>query len=72
MLLWAVLFLVVVLLFIQPWIEEQREHKLAESLKSVKDPLEAQMMLDSAMQTRRGEIDFLTRIKETFFPFLFR
>ena len=72
MLLWAILFLVVVLLFVQPWIEEQRECKLAERLKGVKDPLEAQMMLDGAMRTRRSEIDFLTRIKETFFPFLFR
>jgi hypothetical protein len=72
MIVWAILFLVVVLLFVQPWIEEQRERKLAERLKGVKDPLEAQIMLDREMRTRRGEIDFLNRIKETFFPFLFR
>lgn len=72
MLIGAILFLVVVLLFLQPYIEEQRERKLAERLKGIKDPLEAQMMLDGAMRTRREEMDFLTRIKEVFFPFLFR
>ncbi len=72
MLIAAILFLVVILLFLQPFIEEQRERKLAERLKGVKDPLEAQMLLDGAMRTRRDEIDFLTRIKEIFFPFLFR
>jgi hypothetical protein len=72
MLIWALLFLVVVLLFLQPWVEEWQERKLAERLKDARSAAEAQAMLDGAMYTRREEITFIERVREWVYPFLFR
>lgn len=56
----AVAFLVIVLVWIKPMLEEQQDKELAERLKNTKSPIEASMMLDSTMRERQDGRGFLT------------
>lgn len=72
MILAAVLFLIVVLVVIQPIVQQQREDALARRLEVTHDPREATILLDGARRQSRDEGGFLEAMRDRVWPTLFR
>ena len=66
----ALVFLVVVLLVLRPLVQRQRERALAERLKKTRDPMEAMIAIDTAMQVNKQEGSFMEKLRESYWFWL--
>jgi len=66
MLFWALLFLVLVIAVLQPLAQRQRERKLAEQLKKTRNPIEAMIVVDTAIEQSRREGGFMATLRESY------
>ena len=62
MIIWSVLALIVVLVFVYPWMQDRREEQLAEKLKRLHDAGEANALIDGAIAESKREGEFLHKL----------
>ena len=62
----ALLFLIIALLVLRPLVQRQRERELAERLKETRDPWEAMIAVDNAMQASKQEGNLMERLRESY------
>lgn len=70
MILWAILLVLFVLLVLRPLAQRQRERALAERLKNVHDPVEAMLVVDTAMRDSQREGSWMAKLRESYWFWL--
>lgn len=68
----AVLFLIVVLVVLHPLVQQHRERALARRLQETRDPREAAALANAAAAENAGEGRTIRRLRQIFWPILFR
>ena len=63
--------LVVLLVIVYPWIQEQRERGLTKRLEKNRDPTIAMIELDTVMRQQRHEAGFFRALMKYIWPSLF-
>lgn len=65
----SLLFIIIVLLALRPWMQQRRERAIAEELKKVHDPTEAGIIMDGLINTTRQESDWIEKLSRFWFFF---
>jgi hypothetical protein len=71
-LLFALVALIVLLVVVYPWAQEQRERDLAKRLEQTRDPHKAMLEADRLSGMHRHEANFFRKLAEYVWPTLFR
>jgi uncharacterized membrane protein len=70
-LIFALVTLIVLLVFVYPWVQEQRERDLAKRLEQTRDPHQAIMEADRISALHRHEANFFRKLAKYVWPSLF-
>jgi|GEM_PF-5265084 len=64
------ILLVIVLLVLRPLVQRQRERALAQRLQHTRDPVEAMLVVDTALRASQREGNWFTTLRESYFFWL--